>query len=73
MRRSRLVLAVLLNLVGLVIVAISFVNRSSIANIFGVIAIAAIGAAFLLRRRERQRAALLTASRDPKAETPNMS
>ena len=67
MRRSRLLLAVLLNLVGLLIVAVSFANVSSMANIFGVIAIASFGAGFLVTRRERRRAALLSANRDPES------
>jgi len=72
MRRSRLLLAVLLNLVGLVIVAVSFANMGSMANIFGVIAIVSFGAAFLLLRRERRRAALLSPSHDPKAHPSNI-
>jgi len=57
MRRSRLLVAALPNLIGATIVGWSFVTMSSMANIFGVAAVAVFGAAFLLRRHERRRAA----------------
>jgi len=55
MRRSRLLLVALLNLLALVIVVWKFATMGSMADIFGIAALGSFVAAYVLLRHERRR------------------
>ena len=55
MRRSRLLLVALLNLLALVIVVWKFATMGSMADIFGIPALGLFVAAYVLLQRERCR------------------
>jgi hypothetical protein len=56
MRRSRLVLCAVLNLLAMAIVGWKFATMASMADIYGLAAVALFGAAFLILRSEQSRA-----------------